>query len=366
MQLAVANSELVHELQKERGLTSGFYGSGGSAEFKQKLSSQRLQADSKKQVKLNETKALMPLIKDLGLDGLKQRNARILEELNTIRAQVDAQSIPFSEVLAFYNHINASLLNVVSSIAELAHSPEIKQQGLAYYYFSQAKERAGIERALLSNVFAADTISLPRYTRFKELVLLQNTYLKEFENLAGNEMLQAYQQEMQGRAITEVKDFRATLVEHNLNGQYQVSATDWFNSATKRINQLKQTEDQVAKLLVGHAQAERDKLSMLNWTYIIVGLIVAAACLGVATVITRGVNKQVRSLVATLNYCAESSALDKTFSVEGRDEFSYIAKALNNVFASFRNAIIKITESSEMLAASAEQNSVTSANRVQH
>jgi len=33
LSLAIVNSQLVHELQKERGLTAGFYGAKGSDEY---------------------------------------------------------------------------------------------------------------------------------------------------------------------------------------------------------------------------------------------------------------------------------------------------------------------------------------------
>lgn len=62
MQLAVANSQLVHELQKERGLTAGFYGSGASTEFKQKLEAQRQLTNKTKSARLKMIEELASVL----------------------------------------------------------------------------------------------------------------------------------------------------------------------------------------------------------------------------------------------------------------------------------------------------------------
>ena len=46
-ELSVVYSELVHELQKERGMTAGFLGSGGT-QFASKLKNQRQDTDKKR------------------------------------------------------------------------------------------------------------------------------------------------------------------------------------------------------------------------------------------------------------------------------------------------------------------------------
>ena len=361
MRLAVVNSQLVHELQKERGLTGGFYGSGGSEDFRQKLASQRQETNGKKQAKLAETRTLETLINELGLEEINATNKQLIKEIENIRAKVDNQSIPVSEALGFYTRVNASLLSVVSSVAELANSPEIKQQGLAYYNFVQAKERAGIERAVMTNVFGQNSISLKMYSRFKELVLLQNTYLSEFENLATKEMLQFYQQAVQVPAVGEVNRYRAIAEDKNISGQFNVNASDWFKSTTNRINMLKSVEDKIVDIVLVQANAQESEINIANGIYLAAALVLGALCIGLAFIITKDVNKQVRALVDILEYCSDKKALDKTLAVNGQDEFSQIASALNQVLSSFRDAISQITHSSEMLATSSEQNSVTAA-----
>ncbi|WP_448211806.1 nitrate- and nitrite sensing domain-containing protein [Colwellia sp. MEBiC06753] len=165
MMLAVAISQIVHELQKERGLTAAFYGSNASPSFRSKLEQQRKLSNGKRADKLSVNKALMATMEQLNLVEIINKNQQLLTQLEQIRRQVDAQSISAQQAIEFYTQTNASLLSVVANIASLAKSPEVKQQGLAYYNFEQGKERAGIERAILSNTFAKNTMDLAAYLK---------------------------------------------------------------------------------------------------------------------------------------------------------------------------------------------------------
>ena len=359
MTLAIINSEFVHELQKERGLTAGYIGSGGSEQFKQKLLTQRQQSNQLKNKKLAVNQELVALTEKVNLTSVQQANLALISQIDSIRQQVDQQSISLADALGFYTKLNASLLTVITKIAEIANSPEIKQQSLAYYNFTQAKERAGIERAVLSNVFSTNNFSLASYEKYKALVLLQNTYLKEFENLASSSVFTMYQQAMNATAIQDVENYRAIANKNNLNGQFNVDPIKWFASATQRINILKNIETNIATSLTTLSAEQQQQASNANITYLLLAISLGVTCIFIALNVIKGINKKVKSLVETLKYCSENSALDKTLMVEGKDEFSDIFTAINQMFASFKTAIVELAKSSESLAASSNQNSVT-------
>ena len=127
MQLAVANSELVHELQKERGLTAGFYGSNFSAEFQQRLNKQRQSTEQLKAAKLRKNNDVKEQVERLGLASLLQQNMAQLNQVDKIRQQVDRNQITLAQALAFYTNLNGELLSVISAIAEIAENSEVKQ-----------------------------------------------------------------------------------------------------------------------------------------------------------------------------------------------------------------------------------------------
>lgn len=358
LSLAIVNSQLVHELQKERGLTAGFYGSKGSDEFKQKLMQQRQLTDAKLSAKREQTQVLNALIVKLGFEASRAENNTALAQLNQMRSRVDGQVVSLGDALGYYTQTNGKLLNVISTIAELTRSPQIKQQGLAYYNFVQSKERAGIERAVLSNTFAKDSFSLAMYNKFIELVLLQKTYADEFKNLASADNLRFYESLMAKPEMQKVDQYRSIAYQKNLDGGFNTSATDWFSAATARINLLKQVEDHISNQISILAKAQLQSANSAMWLYTVITLIVFSLCFGLGYAIMRSLNKKVNNLVTTLDYCAENNALNRKLDDFGKDEFSKISKSLNRVFGSFNIAINEITQSSVNLASSSEQNSV--------
>ena len=356
LNLAVANSQLVHELQKERGLTAAYLGSNASASFAAKLASQRKLTDSKLTEKIAETKQLTSTLASMGVAHLESDSSQQLKALESIRRQVSNQSIATGKAISYYTQTNASLLGVVLSIVELAESSETKQQGLAYYNFIQAKERAGIERAVLSNIFAKNEMTLAEFTKFNQLVLLQNTYVKEFKNLAQQELIDQYQQARQIRAVEEVEQYRQLAQSQNLQGQFNAKPEAWFASATARINMLKQVENKIADYLIALSEKQATAATLADTMYVIAALLSMILCLALGYIISKGIRVRVGELVDTLVYSAKHNALDRQLTIKGKDEFSEIASALNQLLSTFSVAINNITHSSEHLADSSEQN----------
>lgn len=358
MALAVVNSELVHELQKERGLTAGFYGSKFSSQFKQKLEVQRGNTDSFKTKKFEQNKLVKGELKELGIEQLVALNADNIAQVKKVRQQVNRNEITLGQALTFYTKLNGSLLSIISTIADRAESGSLKQQILAYYYFVQGKERAGIERAVLSNAFAKNTMDINWYKRFTSLVLLQTTYFSEFERLASDDLRSYFISALDDPAIAKVNQYREIAEEQNVSGGFNQDASQWFNAATSRIGILKNVETFVASQLLTLANSQENRASITLTTYIVVTAIIIGICLFLGVFMIRKIDHQVYKVVETLSYCANNNALDREVVSRGRDEFGSIAKALNKLLSSFRLAISELVDSSESLAASSVQNSV--------
>lgn len=179
-ELSVVYSELVHELQKERGMTAVFLGSKGS-EFGNKLKSQRQNTDQKSIKKTSFWQE-----SNLTINSIVQLNSSIeqaLQKITSIRQQVDAQSISIGAAIAYYTQLNKDLLSVAILNAEISSDALVTKETIAYYNFLQGKERAGIERAVLSNTFAQQQFGSGMFVKFITLVSEQNTYFDNFKSL---------------------------------------------------------------------------------------------------------------------------------------------------------------------------------------
>ena len=212
-------SHLVHETQKERGMTAGYLGSKGK-KFGDKLPKQRELANEKFKdmssyiATLDFTK-YEPELKD-ALD----KAMNLFQGLSQIRPSVTSQSISAKKAISYYTKMNATLLDDIVSIAKLTKDIEISHQLTAYSSFLLSKERAGIERAVGSNTLSKDAFGPGMKTKLNNLIGAQNTYMDSFKAYATKDAITYYKKTLKGESVDNVNKIRFTLlnseVKHNI------------------------------------------------------------------------------------------------------------------------------------------------------
>jgi len=183
---SVQASALVHESQKERGLTGLCVGSGGT-NYAGDLASQRQAFDGQKTNLL-----AFPGTFDMNAFGPEFKATvdtfvSALDGVDTHRSDVDALNISGGSHLAYYTQMNSVALDGIAVIGSLSPDPALNQMVGAYVNFLQAKERAGIERAVLGDVFAKGGFGEGDLTKFISLVTAQDTYFSVFASMATEE-----------------------------------------------------------------------------------------------------------------------------------------------------------------------------------
>jgi hypothetical protein len=153
---------------------------------------------------------------------------------------------------------------------------------VAYYNFIQGKERAGIERAVLSNTFSANKFNDGMLVNFIKLVSEQNTYMSSFTAFANNENKSFYQQQINNPAIEEVLRLRELALTKATEGNFGVDASHWFEQSTKRIGLFKTTETQLSKNLLSLVEKKNDDAfnsmllnTLISSTLIIISLLLS-------------------------------------------------------------------------------------------
>ncbi len=208
--LSTKISALVHETQKERGMTAGYLGSKGK-KFKEALKKQRAITDKK----IEELRSYD--LKDVD-KNIKKSIKEVLERfknINRIRSQVDSLSIPLKQALAYYTGINAELLNSIGMMSSVSTSPKLTKSIIAYSNFLLSKERAGIERAIGANTLARGSFAVGMNIKFNNLIASEENYMKNFLRFASKNEVEYYHQIMQDPAVKEVAKIRAVLLGAN-------------------------------------------------------------------------------------------------------------------------------------------------------
>jgi methyl-accepting chemotaxis protein len=356
--LSTYNSQLVHEMQKERGATAVFIGTQGS-KFGDELKNQRRETDKAMQ----RRNAYLDKNRDNIDHAVVQQQldavASSLSNLSSTRSQVDSLSIDNVTALKYYTQTHAKMIKITESIAELAVDGRVANQLIAYYSFLQGKERAGIERAVLSNVFAIDKFSNQSFTRFLRLSAEQNTYLSVFVSIADDELVSAYNTAMRHDSVQYVEDKRALAISKADSGQLGVDSAEWFRESTRRIDQLKIVEEQIAKFLIDLTEELAYEADASLTRTLVAGAILLALIVTIALALGTIISTQVMAISKTINKVEKNDDLTLRIDVSTADELGKAASTINNMLQTFQNAVREIEQSSTLLAASSEQTLLT-------
>lgn len=354
--LSSVYSELVHELQKERAATAGFLTSKG-LKFSNKLPNQRKLTSEK----LKKRSAYWQSNKFDG-NNIQQLNSKIEHQLNQlmqIRKAVDEFAIATPDAISFYTKTNALLLSVSSITAEISANSEITKATGAYYDFIQGKERAGIERAVLTTTFASDAFAQGMYEKFITLVAEQNTYFAGFSVFANDKNRNTYQQGLNAPAIKEVAKLRSTAKKQASSGGFNVDPNYWFEQSTKRINILKNIEDEISHALLAHAQEIKNSAFKSLIYNLVSSIIMLLLVMVTSFYVVKGLHTQVTDLTAVMAKVNDDNDLTARAKYVGKSELGTVSIALNSTLERFSGAMSEISTSSKKLASAADETSDT-------
>ncbi|MGB5866401.1 MAG: nitrate- and nitrite sensing domain-containing protein [Arcobacteraceae bacterium] len=289
---------LVHETQKERGMTAGYLGSKGT-KFVTKLPQQRENANDKKIILLDFLKNFDRTKYDDEFQQLLAQSLDQLSKIETIRNSVTSQTISTGEAIGYYTKMNSLFLNVIGSSIHLSLNANLSQKLTSYTNFLLSKERAGIERAVGSNTFARDNFGIGMSSKFISLVAQQDAYADSFLKVASHDAKEFFNTTLQGDAVNEVKRMREILFSKHEN--FGIEAQYWFDTITSKINLLKKVEDYLAQEILEATQKENDALFNITVFYALLSIVGIAVTLILSRTIAFTILFEVKDLRDELN-----------------------------------------------------------------
>jgi len=339
-------SLLIHETQKERGASAGFLGSKGS-KFVDILPKQRVQTDTQH----NELKKY---ISSLNLSEFPQElNSEIssfnskIEKISQIRSSVDNLQISVKDEVTYYTKMNANILNIVALTAKFATTQELVKALDSYTNFLKSKERAGIERAVLSGTFAADKFGNGMFAKWVKLVAEQDSYLDSYLAMATQESKDLYRSKMSSPVVDEVNEMRSIATANHLNGNFGVDSVHWFKTITKKINLLKQVDDELAHQNDMILETIESKSKTVAAVTLVSYILFSIVMFVIIFFISKGVNYSVQDSLQKIKCISKSLDLTCEIKIAGKDEIAEIAQAIHVMITAFRTSIIKALDVSE-------------------
>ncbi len=349
-QLTVGISSVIHETQKERGMTAGFLGSEGT-KFVRQLPEQRVQTDEK----VAELMAFLAGFDaghfDPEFSTDLNRATENLKLLKGKRIAISSQNISNGEAIGYYTAMNTAFLDVAGQVVLYSSQGKISNEIAAYVNFMQGKERAGIERAVLTNTFAHDKFAPGVYRKFVSLVTEQDTYQRVFRSLASEEAISNADGILKGSVISSVQAIRETAFAKASDGGFGIDPDDWFAKKTAEINLLREVESNLASGLNELTAEVRgaSQRSLMIFGAIVLALVAVTMLVGIFTFrsIVHSINQAVDGLNQASSQVSSAAGQVSQSSQSLADGASKQAARLEEISASLEETASQTRQNSD-------------------
>ena len=330
---AIVYSDLVHELQKERGASAVYISSGGQL-FGNEISGFQRSTDAA----MEEFASL----KDTSGKGGAANSSNIQAKLNNLaktRTRVAGLNISPDEVGVFYTSIIVELIDAAASKIGNNDAGDIAALGNAYLAMMRAKEAAGLERAKGGAGFGAGAFSSDIYLQFVELGATQNTLMAGAGKNASPADAQAIVSLLDGAEQASVVNFRGIAQRSVFAGDAPAaSGSEWFAAATLRIDSMKRVENKLAATLDKTARATAKSTG--NEFLLTIGFYIFAILLSVGVVLFqyRMIDGPVKRLSVVMQKIGGGDRSVDVVGTDRKDDLGKMARILRDLRDSLSEA----------------------------
>ncbi len=336
-------SLLIHETQKERGASAGFIGSKGT-KFVDILPKQHSSTDKRK-IEYDAYLSAMDL--NNFSSALKNEISEVnsyLSRIDAMRSDVKSLKASVKDAVTFYTTMNRHILNVAGLNAKLSQNAELVKSLSAYTNFLKSKERAGIERAVLSGTFAQDAFGPGMFAKWITLVAEQVSYADSFLALADEKMHAAFDKGMNDPAVAQVDAMREVAKKHAATGGFNTDAVHWFKTITKKINALKNIDDTIAEINDETIRELNSTATVEAAKMLIFSIFFGIALIGLTLWVRKGINTSVADKLQQIQTIASTKDLSTPITFNNPSgELGQLAIAVNEMITAFQQSIQKST-----------------------
>ena len=309
----IKQNDFIHEMQKERGLSSGVLSGGDNV----KLIEQRKNVDAM-------------------LEKLDEKN-EIIPELSSIRSNIDQKNsnsaiwqitkILRKEVIAINGYSNKLESNLVDDLKRIIIVGEIK-------------ESFGILRATLNGIFTKKSISKEDYNKVVALNSVINKFMQDFDEYNPKEFSEEFD------AITRKKaDFiDAINIIKNVVATENTSydAASWFSKISISIDAMREFElkllDNMQKDAMHIKDEANTQLIVRSFVIVVCILLMLLVSIFVGKNIIRGIDLTKNSLKDFFDFLNNKTNSAHLLNIKGKDEISQMAALIDENIEKIRTA----------------------------
>jgi hemerythrin-like metal-binding protein len=354
-----ADSDLITELQRERGRTSMFLsGKLNDAD----LENQRQQTDQR-------SKVFRAALESSALDVAEKKNFSPESlRIEDLRQQIGTTVKEPADAIRLYSEKIDRLTSLMNLIANTPTTAGIGKVFVSLLVIETAKENAGILRATLSAILGADK-PIPQ----ERLITILNLKGNIDINLSSKALaVSAQNKQLLNEFIKkpdwmEVNRVTGLVIARSQAGNYGVNPTVFWGSISRMIDDLGSlVADETGMMLSKTKKIENNASLEILW--IGIGFVVILGItLAFSVIMANRIVRPIRHVADMLKDISEGDGdLSKRLVVASQDEIGKMAIYFNQFIEKLGGIIRKITDTASSVATSATELSIVSSETAQN
>lgn len=350
-------SEVIHQLQRERGNSAGFIGAEGRGKFPERLDNQQRETD----IAIDRMQRLLADYSDvisIPVVAPAMRDARAaLGTLATGRSSVERLGLTVGQMAGAYTTMIRELFDLLYVFEKnLVHEHfGVKYAGV--FALMELKERAGIERAMGANGFSKGVFSQPVYDRFNALLAQQEAFQLVFTNDVPSAWSIRLDELMETSEVREVNRLRNIVREGGLSGNTQgITGPYWFDAITKKIDGIKVLESAFFTELRIENEEYLGEAESAILLIVVEDLVIVTLLFAVSLTVARSITRPLSDLVAATAAVSDGKLDTNVPHAETAGEIGNLSRALSEFVVSLReNAEMRAQQEREEQAKKARE-----------
>jgi hypothetical protein len=226
-------SALVHETQRERGISSLYAASGGRL-FGDQLVGQWRVTERRRLALLAFQERFGDRMPPSAVAQLGRAQA-LLREVAAARVKIEKLQIAPVDLIDAYSRMNQELLRVIDGLLVTVVDPAQRPTALAWIALLNAKEKTGVERAQLVSAFERDRYFDGQYQSLLGLIAARESYLHLFAAAAPLVAGDLMHEKLESKTAGTVQKMERIALDHRRGG-FGVDPTDWFEAISDQID----------------------------------------------------------------------------------------------------------------------------------
>ncbi|MET8682063.1 nitrate- and nitrite sensing domain-containing protein [Streptomyces sp. NPDC004647] len=305
---------LVHELQRERGLTNGLL--GGARQYRDDVTEQRERSD---QARTDLAALLAEGHADTAsaVEGARTR----LAGLAAVRTEVDGGTAPRGRTLDFYTSVITALIKAKSADGDTAARGDRRlADGMdTLQALADGSESVALERGSLNGVFAAGRFRGTEYLDFTEVRAARVAALRQYGQSAS-----PAQQKALARALTTDDAERATELEKRAAGgadgsRLRADPDEWWRSMTVLVDDLYAVQKGVGTDVRARAGQLSDDATDQLVGFLGLGVLIVAVATALAVLAARSITRPLGALAREADEVAGSRLPEAVLRIQEAD-----------------------------------------------